>query len=173
VAGNAWRLEDDVFAADARLKIEYLGPDPFKVYAPTNSLLRRIHGLGAEEVWERDFRWDISDPNKRYFFVRTYANKSFDQHTRMLVEVILQGEQSIDPNKEGKVNITLNARLTTEFPFQSGLQKLPIYRALLWLYFKIFYNDIRRGYFKMAQQEMWTLEKSFRQILQLPVRGVV
>ncbi len=167
IVPSTWRLEDDVFTPAAKLRIDYSGPNPFRVVGPTMTLLRNILEIGSEDVWERDFRWDTTaDP--RPFFVRTYVNFKMDAPSIILVEIIFQGEQPSDPTKNGKLTINISGRLITKYELNAGWRKLPIYWAFLWLYHKIFYNKVRRGYLRIGQDKLQTVASAYRKLLGIP-----
>ena len=162
-----WRYEDDIFAPDAKIRIVYDGPNPFRVFAPTMTMVRNIMEVGSEDVWERDFRWDItSDP--RSFFIRIYVNRGMDFRSKILTEIVFQGTQPTDPTKSGHLSLIINARLVTEYDLNGGWRKLPIFWGFLWMYHKIFYNKVRRGYLQMGEEMLKTLAAAYRRLLGLP-----
>lgn len=168
IVPSVWRVEDDVFAPAAKIRIDYKGPNPFRVYGPSLTIIRNVLEVGAEDVWERDFRWDLtSDP--RPFFVRIYVNLGIDARTKDFVEIIFQGEQPSDPTKTGKLTITINGRIRTEFDLKSGFRKLPVYWGFLWLYHKLFYNDVRMGYIKIQQKTLQALAAAYQKLLGIPI----
>ncbi|MEM5844155.1 MAG: hypothetical protein QXX07_01510 [Candidatus Aenigmatarchaeota archaeon] len=161
-----WRIEDDCLAPQARISIDYAGKDPFRAYKILRDTLRKVLEVESKDLWERDFRWDISsDP--RGFFVRVYVDKGIDARSKALIEVIMQGEIPSDPNKEGRITIQLGGRLRTEYKRETGFQQLPIYKGLLWLYHKIFYNRVRRGYLGMCYQWIQKLNSALREALEI------
>lgn len=164
---SKWTYEDDVLAPNAKIVINYNGPNPFRVYGQTMSIVRNILEVGSEEVWERDFRWDtLADP--RPFFVRTYVNFGMDARTKMMVEVVYQGTQPSDPTKNGKLTITINARLKTEFDLSGFFRSMPFYWGMLWLYHKIFYFEVRRGYLNIGKEKLQQVASAYRKLLGIP-----
>lgn len=162
-----WRLEDDCLAPEARLRIDYTGPNPFKAYQIARKLLMKVLNVGATRLWERDFRWDItSDP--RSFFCRIYVDKGIDARSRAFIEVTIQGLQPSDPTKDGKVTIYIGGRLITLWTLESAFQRLPIYRGIIWVYHKLFYNDVRRGYLKKCVGWIEDVWRVFRDTLSIP-----
>ena len=159
-----WRFEDECLAPEARLRIDYTGPNPFRIYQAARGIMMRVLEVQAKDYWERDFRWDISsDP--RPFFVRIYVNKGIDSRTSALIEVIMQGVQPSDPKKEGKLTIQIGGRLKTQYTLETVIQKLPIYRALIWLYHRIFYNRVRRNYLGMCTKWIEKLHAEFKSLI--------
>lgn len=162
-----WRIEDDVFTPGAKVRIDYGGPNPFRVYSPTMTILRNILEVGAEDVWERDFRWDIT-AEPRTFFARFYVNFKQDAPSAIFVELIFQGEQPSDATKNGKLTITINGRLITKYDLSAGWRRFPVYWGFLWLYHKIFYNQVRRGYLQIGKEKLLGIAAAYRKLLGMP-----
>ena len=163
-----WRFEDDCLAPRRRLKVEYTGPNPFKVYLTLKPKLRRIFQVETVGIWERDFRWDTtSDP--RSFYIRVYVDKGLDQFSRMFVEITMQGEQPSDPNKSGKLTIYIGGRIRTNYELQTIFQRSPVYKAIRWLYHMIFYNKVRRTYIRLCTEMIERLWKELREELGIPI----
>ena len=139
-----WILEDDCLTPDRELRVEYRGPNPFKIYGTIGGLLRAIFDVRGKDVWEREFRWDnTSDP--REFFFRFIVRKTYDMWTRVFPEIIVQGKQPSDPNKEGDVLIRITSKLQTRSHQNTVFQRNTLYQSLRWLYFRTLYNDVRRN----------------------------
>jgi len=162
-----WTFEDDCLAPAGRIKIEYRGKNPFGMVQKSKAILQRIFEVESKDYWERDFRWDITgDP--RSFFVRTYVNKGIDARSGILAEVVFQGNQPADPNKDGSLVIYIGAKLKTEFNLVTKFQQLPFYRGLIRFYNFIFYNKIRRGYLVICNEWLARVNREFRANLNLP-----
>ena len=106
--------------------------------------MRAIFDVRGKDVWEREFRWDnTSEP--REFFFRFIVRKTYDMWTRVYPEIIVQGKQPSDPNKEGEVLIKISGKLQTRSPLNTVFQRNTLYQSLRWLYFRTLYNDVRRN----------------------------
>src|SRR3972149_11282947 len=103
-------IQDDCFAPYGKMELKYKGPNPFDVYRKTTPIVMEIFEREEKDVWERDFRWDTTD-DPRSFFVRMIANKGFDLHSTIRVELVFQGKQPSDPTKEGQMTIGFYGRL--------------------------------------------------------------
>ena len=159
-----WTFEDDCLAPRGQIKIEYRGKDPFGMFLKAKPIIQRIFEIETKDFWERDFRWDMtSDP--RSFYIRTYANKGVDFRSSILGEIIYQGLQPADPDKDGSMIILISAKLKTEFNFLTPIQKLPFYRGLIRLYNFVFYNRVRRNYLYVCNQLIEKLSDEFRRNL--------
>jgi len=179
------RIEDDCLDPAPKFKIDYTGPNPFRVAREVRALMIKIFEIEPKDVWERDFRWDISaDPHA--FFVRTYADKGLDARSSIFAEVVIQGVQPADPKKDGKVTILIGGKLRTLYKLDSAFKRSPIYSGitrlggfaevggLLWLYHRIFYEDVRRNYIKFqCHRRLELMWRELREILGMPVPGRV
>lgn len=175
------RIEDDCLAPYPMLTVNYKGPNPFKVCKEVKELLIKIFEIEPKDVWERDFRWDIStEPHA--FFIRMYADKGVDARTTIFAEVTMQGVQPSDPNKDGKITILIGGRMTTQYRLDSAFKRSPIYSGitklgglaefggLIWLYHRLFYEDVRRNYIRnQCNRRLEVLLREIRTILEIPV----
>jgi hypothetical protein len=164
----SWILEDDCLAPSAKLTINYAGPNPFIVCQRIRDTLRTVWEVRSKDFWERDFRWDnSSDP--RSFYMRACVNKGIDARTKLFVEVVMQGEQPSDPTKNGKITVSVNARMITEYEFDTAFKQLPIYKGFIWIYNKFFYYDVRRRWLKRkCGDKLMTTWRAIRSILNMP-----
>lgn len=161
-----WTFEDDCLAPRDKIEIKYKGTDPLKAWRGLSEKLISIFESSSTNLFERDYRWDASsDP--RYFFIRTYIRKKWAE-TAIYVEVILEGLQPSDPSKEGEISIKIGGVMRSEFELDTVFKRLPIYKGLLWLYFKIFYGDVRRGYLQFCQRGIDRLSEDMRSTLGIP-----
>jgi hypothetical protein len=162
-----WKFEDECLAPERRLRVDYTGPNPFKVCQVIRDMLIKIFHAGAPDLWERDFRWDTTaDP--RAFYMRTYCNKAVDQHTTMFIEITIQGEQPVDERKSGKVTIFVGGRLRTEYNLDTAFKNSPIYKAWRWLYNMYFYSEVRRRYLTMCGELISKLVDQLKEVYSLP-----
>lgn len=136
-------LEDDCFAPNRTLRIDFKGPRPFRFYSELILILRDIWEIRTMHIWERDFRWDNS-VNPNTFFYKVVIQKKYDAWTTAYCEYIFQGNQPTDPKKDGDMTILITPKLRTEMPDKTVWQRSAIYKGLRWLYFRTFYDDARR-----------------------------
>jgi len=161
-----WVIEDDCLAPERYVRIVYSGPNPFAAYQATFSLLRKILQIDPSDYREKDFRWDISgDP--RSFYIRALVEKTMDTRTRMVFEIIMQGNQPSDPSKNGNLTILISPRLRTEYKLDSPFQKSAFYRGMLWLYNFFFYFRVRRKYLEVCKEWSSNLLKEYRSLLKI------
>lgn len=136
-------LEDDCLVPARTLRINFTGPNPFRIYPPIRRILGTLLEIRGKNIWEREFRWDFStDP--RDFFVRIIAKKGCDAWSNVYIEIVFQGKQPVDPTKDGELIVLITPKLITSMPEDTVWQRTPIYKALRWVYLRTFYNDARR-----------------------------
>lgn len=175
-----WKIEDDCLAPGNKYRVDYIGPNPFRVANAIKGILRRVMEVETKDVWERDFRWDTTgDP--RGFYNRWYVLKPRDAYAKIFIEVTLQGLQPTDPNKDGKLVILIGGRVRTDFMLDTAFKKSPIYSGrtrlggfaeiggLLWFWNRIFYNDIRRGHIYWCTSKVDEIWRDLRGLLKMPV----
>ncbi len=160
----SWVLEDDCLVPDRQIRIDYKGPNPFRLYAIVPQLLRAIWEIRGKDVWEREFRWGSED-DPRMFFSRFIARKTYDNWSKVYMEIIMQGKQHSDPNKEGEVTITIKGILRTESPNNTIFQRSSIYKSFRWLYFRSLYNDVRRNLIDECAIRIGDLSNEIRRVL--------
>jgi len=139
-------LEDDCLTPERTLRIDFKGPRPFRFYAEIVMILRDILEIRKMHVWEREFRWDLPELHGGVakFFYRVIAQKKYDAWTTAYFELIFQGSQPSDPEKEGEMIISITPKLRTEMPEDTVWQRSAIYKGLRWFYFRTFYSNARR-----------------------------
>ncbi|HDJ96468.1 MAG TPA: hypothetical protein ENG45_00145 [Candidatus Aenigmarchaeota archaeon] len=159
-------LEDDCLAPKPQIEINYKGPNPFKAYLITSNQLKRILGVRGKDIWEREFRWDLTgDP--RGFFVKIYAKKKFDGRTAAFIEITFLGHQPTDPKKVGDLTIKISGKLKTNFGGSTIFThpKNPFYRFLINIYFSMFYAKVRRGFIKRCEGYIMKLRQKYMEVL--------
>jgi len=159
-------LEDDCLAPAGYVEVKYTGPNPFKAYLITNDQLKRILGIRKKDIWEREFRWDLSsDP--RGFYARIYAKKKFDGKTAAFAEIEFFGHQPTDPRKVGSVTIRIGGRLRTKFGGSTIFThpKNPLYQLWVRFYFSLFYAKVRRNHLTRCKNYLMKLRQRYMEVL--------
>ena len=174
-----WRMEDDCLAPEAKTRIDYVGPEPFRIVSEMKETLRQTLGKETKDVWERDFRWDITD-DPRMFYTRYMVSERPDANSMILWEVTVQGFQPADPAKNGKVVILVGGVVMTDWDLDSAFKKTPLYNGkikifgryemggLLWVYHRLFYNDVRRVLIHKCAEKCEELVLAMRRTLKIP-----
>lgn len=159
-----WRIEDDCSTLGSKLKVDYAGPNPFKICLQAHGILVKFFEVEKKDVWEREFRWDISsDPHN--FHARFFVQKKIDDKSEIFGEVVMEGQQPSDPAKNGTVSILISGKVRTNYPLDTAFKRLPMYRGIIWFYHFIFYDSVRKGYLKLCKNFLNDLTKEFKKIL--------
>jgi hypothetical protein len=159
----AFKMVDDVLAPKGALVYEYYGKDPFSLYFGIGSVLQSIFHLRGKDIFEDQFRWDITaDPRPFFFIVR--ANKGMDRFTEGNVQIKVFGAQPTDPSKDGKLMVEISSWIETQF-FGSGpltgLQRLFV-QPFVWIYNHVLYYKTRRNYIHFFQEGIEQLEEHIK-----------
>jgi hypothetical protein len=166
-----WRIEDDCIAKSSKITLNYNGPNPFSIYQRVKNIIKLVMLVKGEDIWERDFRWtNIGDPKS--FFIRLYVSKKLDLRTSMLFELVFQGSQPSDPNKNGNLTLSISARLITDYKLESAFQQSILYRNLLRLYHLLFYNEVRRSFLNNCGEYIDKIFERIRSELKLETKAV-
>ena len=161
-------IEDDCLAPSPYMEIKYKGPNPFRVYPLTPGILKNIFVIRGKDIWEREFRWDITgDP--RGFYVHIIVKKTLDAYTKIFAEIMMMGKQPTDPTKEGEILIRIGGKIHTKFGGNTIFSnpKNPLYKLFLALYYPLYYAKIRRMFLMRCQEYLMKLKKTYMQILGL------
>ncbi len=159
-----WILEDDCLVPQRVIRVDFKGPDPFRVYQSIPGFLRAIFDVRGKDVYEKEFRWDITE-DPRSFFSRFIVRKSYDMWSVAWVEVTMQGKQPSDPNKDGEVVILITGKLLTRFPENTVWSRTGLYKSLRWLWARTFYNDIRRNLIDECRIKINDLSRALQRTL--------
>ena len=167
-----WILEDDCLAPERIIKVDYKGPNPFRIYQSIPSLLRAIFDVRGKDVWEREFRWDNTGAMRDFLF-RFIVVKGYDMWTKAWAEVIVQGKNNPDPNKDGEVTVMLTAKLRTGFDEDNMWNSSPIYKSLRWIYLRTLYNDVRRNLIEECRIKVTDLRNAIQKSLGISAEAVM
>jgi|FaiFalDrversion3_1042247.scaffolds.fasta_scaffold00384_3 hypothetical protein len=134
-------IEDDCIRQKIIL-MDYHGPNPQNIYKQIRILLKSIFKVRDEEIEEKIFDWDRSEPEER-FKVHFILSKDVDPHSYYHIEVNLSGKAapSKEFGKEGEAKIQIEAVLRTEYPQDTFWQRSIFYE----LFRIIFHNVIYKG----------------------------
>lgn len=159
-------IRDEIPAPREFIQIEYRGPNPLKVYHALNQLLRTLWEIKGTQLYEPDFRWDITtDP--RPFFIQVFAERKMDKFTEWRVDIKMQGSQPTDPTKDGVLRIEIHGWITTEFKTDSPLNKI-LFPIFYWPYHVAYYAPRRRKYIEWHRRRIDKLADEIRTILEIP-----
>ncbi len=166
-------MEDDCLVPYGQFVIKFKGPNPFRAVQATAKFLRHIWEVEAKDYWERQFRYN-PDEDPRGFFLNSYVVKGLDKYTKVVVEVIIQGVQPSDPNKEGWVEIKIGGVLKTEFGGDTVFDDIrnPLIRQVYWFYEKFFHRKQRVQYLDFwCREKLTVLKRQYQELLRITPTG--
>ncbi len=162
-------LEEDCLGPNREIILHYNGPNPVRAYQTLKRKMREIWEVDAVAYWEREFRWDASS-NPHEFVVKSYVDRGMDRFSRLRIEVFIQGWQPDDPTQDGRLEMRIGGVLITTFGGGTLFEdaRNPFYRALMWVFVRLFYQKQRIFYlnewcynrmnqFKRFYQEMFNI----------------
>lgn len=161
-------IRDEIPAPREFIQIEYRGPNPLKVYHALNQLLRTLWEIKGTQMFEPDFRWDITtDP--RPFFIQVFAERKMpqDKYTDWRVDIKMQGSQPTDPTKDGVLRIEIHGWIETKFPTDNPFNKI-LFPIFFWPYHVAFYAKQRRRYLEWHRRRIDKLVDEIRTMLNIP-----
>jgi len=137
---------DYIFTPDDKIRIEYKGPDPIgKVYSKLSKNLQIIfHGRG-KNVFEDQFKWDITDSPPTFYTAYRLSDAKFDRFTKYEVRIKIFGAQPKDLNDpNGLLYMEIKPVIITTYKFGNVFEKA-MALPFIWLYHLLIYNNVRRS----------------------------
>ncbi len=165
---SSYKIFDFVLAPEDKITIDYRGPNPFRIYGMMPKTLQIIfHGRG-KNVFEDDFRWDVTCEPRDFFFISRFGDAKFDRFTTFEVKIRTFGKQPSDPNgTNGMLYMEIRPEITTEYKFGNIFEKV-IAMPFIWLYHKLMYNNVRRRYIQILKERTFKLANAIRDELGIP-----
>jgi len=159
---------DYVLAPDDKIRIDYRGPNPFRIYVMISELLQNIfHGRG-KNVFEDSFKWDITDSPPTFYFRFRFGDVKFDRFTTYEIKIRVFGAQPKDPNDpNGLLYMEIKPEMTTAYKFGNVFEKA-IAIPFIWLYHKLMYNNVRRRYIQILKERTFKFAQAIRDELGIP-----
>lgn len=129
------------------ITLDYSGPNPQIAYYQIKKILSSITKLPESEIIERNFSWDRGGDEEK-FSADFDIIKDMDKFSFIQITVSIKG--SIKPSKEfgkeGKLNITIDGVLRTEYPQDTIWQRSLFYEVFRTFFHKFIYEESRRKY---------------------------
>ena len=162
MAVTGYKIFDYVLAPEDKVKIEYTGTNPFRIYGMLPKMLQNIfHGRG-KNVFERQFKWDITSDPREFFFYLMYGDHKLDRFTTFEIKLKAFGMQPSDPNDpNGKLYIEIKGEITTNYKFKSKWEQI-IGMPFVWMYHKLIYQDTRRRHIQILREQIYKLTDAIR-----------
>jgi len=153
---------DYVLAPEDKIKIEYTGANPFRIYLMLPKWLQTFfHGRG-KNIFENDFKWDVTGDPREFYFQLMYGDDKFDRFTKFEIKIRAFGMQPSDPNDpNGRIYIEIKGEMTTTFNFNNRFQKA-IGMPFVWAYHRLIYQNTRRRYMQILREGIHKLNDAIR-----------
>lgn len=159
---------DYVLSPEDKLKIEYKGPNPFRVYGKIPKLLQDIFYGRGMNIFEESFKWDITDSPPSFYFKIRFDDAKFDRFTRYQIYIKVFGAQPSDLNDpNGLLYMEIMPVITTTYEFSNVFEK-SIAIPFIWMYHKFMYNNVRRRYMQMLKERTFRFAAAIRSELGIP-----
>lgn len=156
-------FESNVLTPEYKKTLDYYGPHPSKILKELPELLTTVYKIKNKDVFEDDFRWDISgDPTSFYMEMR--AQDAKDSKSKIWVRFRITGEQSAK-DRIGKMKILIHSYLTTEIKYNNSTD-----RMLHWIYNRIFYEQQRLKYLEEARVRLERVADEIRGLFNIMKR---
>jgi len=165
---KSFKITDDILTPDDKIRIDYRGPNPFRVYGSIPRLMQIFfHGRGLN-VFEDHFKWDITTDPRDFYFVIRFDDMKVDRLTKFNIITITIGRQPSDPNSpDGMFYMEIKGRIWTEYEFKGILDKI-MGTPFIWLYHRLIYNNVRRRYIQMVREWVFKFADSVRKEFGIP-----
>jgi hypothetical protein len=165
---DAYKIFDFVLAPEDKIKIEYSGPDPFRICGMLSKMLQiRFHGRG-KNVFEERFKWDVTSDPREFFVQVRFGDTKFDKFTTFEVKIKIFGLQPSDPKSpKGMIYMEIKPEITTTYKFRNIFEKI-IGMPFVWLYHKAIYSNVRRRYMQILKEWTFQLAADIREELGIP-----
>lgn len=159
---------DWVLAPQDKIKIDYKGPNPFRIYGMMSKLLQIIFYGRGKNVFEDSFKWDITGDPREFYFVMRFGDIKIDSRTGFEVSIRVFGVQPSDPtNPNGLLYMEIKPSITTEFKFGNVFEKA-IAMPFIWAYHRLIYSNVRRRYMQIIKERTFKFAAAIREELGVP-----
>jgi hypothetical protein len=144
-------IHDDLLRPRPRITIRCEGPHPEKFYKEIYRLLMIAFRVSEDSVQEKAFECKKGEPEK--CSAKWEVNKDLDKFSYYWIQVSLDGSVS---NGVGKVDITVEGALRTEYPQDSFWQRSLPFEFLRRIWHTTFYTPKRDDFLREGRRIMST-----------------
>ncbi|MCK5022937.1 MAG: hypothetical protein KAS04_02075 [Candidatus Aenigmarchaeota archaeon] len=124
-----------------RANINYIGPNPSKLYYKVYDLMKVVFKVSDADIQEEKFNWGKGEKEK--FKVRWYIHKDMDLFTYLYIRVDISG---YGDEKSGKAEIIIKPVMRTEYPQDTIWQRSLFYEMMRVMWHRSFYFKKREEY---------------------------
>jgi len=135
-------LQEDCYREKPeRITINYVGPNPAKLYYKVYDMIKAIFRAADSDLQEERFSWGKGEKEK--FKVRWYLHKDLDTYTYMFIVFDVSGAGD---EKTGNAEIKIKPVMRTEYPQDTIWQRSLFYEMLRVFWHRAFYSRKREEY---------------------------
>ena len=124
-----------------RVTINYVGPNPMKLYYKVYDLMKAVFRAADSDIQEEKYSWGKGEKEK--FKVRWYVHKDIDPYTYMFIRIDISG---YGDEKSGNAEIRIKPVIRTEYPQDTIWQRSLFYEMLRVFWHRSFYFRKREEY---------------------------
>ncbi|MEM5871307.1 MAG: hypothetical protein QW051_00370 [Candidatus Aenigmatarchaeota archaeon] len=124
-----------------RININYIGPNPIKLYYKVYELIKAVFRASDSDIHEERFTWGKGEKEK--FKVRWYLHKDLDAYTFWFITFDVNGAGD---EKSGNAEIKIKPVMRTEYPQDTIWQRSLFYEMLRVFWHRVFYYRKREEY---------------------------
>lgn len=161
-------IEEDCMLPTPKIRLDYSGPNPQKVYPKIMEILKSTLKFKPENIQEKEFKWDRSGVPEK-FSASLEAFKDFDKFTYALLWVDVEGKvkPSKEFGKEGEATVIIDGVIRTDYPQDTIWEKSLFYEAFRVFWHRVFYQDKRYKYRGECRDLMLSLQNSLKEFFNL------
>lgn len=161
-------IEEDCMLPTPKLRLNYSGPNPQKVYPKIMEVLKSTLKIKTENIQEKEYKWDRSAVPEK-FSAALEAFKDLDKFTYVLLWVDVDGtvKPSKEFGKEGDLTLVLDGVIRTDYPQDTVWEKSLVYEAIRVFWHRIFYQDQRYKFRATCRDMMLTLQNAIKDFLNI------
>ncbi len=153
-------IQDDLLRPSNVITLSYKGKNPERFYREVPKLAAAVFRVRESEIQEKKFSWSEGDPVK--FKVSWEIDKELDGLSYYHILIDLKGESS---KGFGKVSISIEGALRTEYPQDTVWQKSVIYEMLRIVWHKTFYHGKRSEYLEEGRRLMAIFVEELKKLM--------
>lgn len=143
-----------------RININYVGPNPIKIYYKAYEMIKSIFRASDSDVQEESLSWGKGDKEK--FKVTWYVHKDMDPYTYLYLKIGVSGQGD---EKTGKAKISIKPVMRTEYPQDTVWQRSLFYEMLRVFWHRSFYYRKREEYAEDCRNMLSIFVRNMHQFL--------
>lgn len=161
------RLEDKA-EWEPKIKVKKL-PNPHHAYKEIQNIMEKV-GIHEDDITEEKYHHEKGG-GAEVVFTKFRGKKKLDIYSKIeiIAEVLIKMKSvnKKDIDYLGDIEIKLKAKVITEYPQESRLQKSILWNALRGIYEKIIYGGVREEYKKLRDSYLNKINRNIKSYFRL------